>query len=279
MSQAATSNKLDYPTIGRRMRDIAVRAGQETLKYYQNQHLQTEDKDDGSPVSEADLAANTIILEGLRESYPDIPIITEEDGSDEPDDLSQPFFLIDPLDGTKDFIRGSGHYTVNIALVIDHKPVLGAVYAPVIDLLQWTPSPRTAIEEAAPFTDNEIGSQIALSCRNADNNALVAVLSRSHFNAGTQDFLKNFEICDSSTAGSSLKFCMIARAEADIYPRLHPTSEWDTAAAHAILQAAGGRVLNAYTGEDLIYGKDNVENPHFIAIGANVQLPAHLIRE
>jgi len=273
MQPHPTHGNLPFQSIGRVIRDLAIIAGHETLKYHNTQSLTVNAKTDGSPVSEADIAANTIILTGLRKTFPHIPIITEEDGSDTPSDLASPFFLIDPLDGTKEFIRGSGDFTVNIALIIDHKPILGVVYTPAHNRLQWMPDVGKAVEESAPFDVETLGTQTLLQCRPANNQDLVAMISRSHCSTSTQSYLEQFSIQSAIRAGSSLKFCHIASGDADIYPRLAPTMEWDTAAAHAILKAAGGRILHAYTGEDLIYGKTDLKNPHFIAIGKNVTLP------
>ncbi len=260
--------------IGRRMRDLAVLAGVETLKYFRSETLDVRGKSDGTPVSAADLAANAVIVAGLHESFPDIPVVSEEDGSDTPSDWSAPFFLVDPLDGTKEFISGSGHYTVNIALVIDHRPVLGVVYAPVCERLQWVRVEGEAVEEAPPFAVDAPGPMHPLLSREADNAALVAVHSRSHLNSATRGYLARYNIAKATDAGSSLKFCLVAAGEADLYPRLGPTMAWDTAAAHAVLAAAGGRVVDYGTGRDLTYGEKDLRNPSFVALGRGVRLAA-----
>ncbi len=254
------------------MRDLAVRAGRATLTYYRASDLESRSKPDGTPVSAADLAANAIIMEGLHAAFPDIPAVSEEDGGDTPRDWSEPFFLIDPLDGTKEFIRGNGQYTVNIALIVDHAPLLGVVYAPVVERLQWVREPGAAVEEDPPHDPDEVGVLRRIACRAADNDALTAVLSRSHFSEETRTLVSRYAIASSSQAGSSLKFCLLAAGEADFYPRLSPTMEWDTAAADAILRAAGGRIVDHPGGKPLRYGKPGLENPFFIAHGPGVRL-------
>ncbi len=276
---------LDYEKIGYFMRFFAVEAGHKIMAYHRSNDLDTQWKGDGSPVSAADYAANEIILNGLRGQFPTIPIITEENGGDHLQNSADPFFLIDPLDGTKEFIRGSTHFTVNIALIVNHHAVMGVVYAPAIQRLQWMPKLGEAVEENTlsssdktpfGFMPETIGDVTPLRCRTADNASLTAVLSRSHMTIATTEYLKSFCIGTSSHAGSSLKFCVIASGEADIYPRLSPTMEWDTAAAHAIVTAAGGRVLDISTGDELAYGKSSLENPFFVVLGRGVNLPAEL---
>lgn len=262
----------DQRAIGRRMRDLAVRAGAETLTYLRTADLDVRGKADGTPVSAADLAANAVIVAGLRESFPGIPVVSEETGGDTPSDWDAPFFLVDPLDGTREFISGSGHYTVNIALIADRKPLLGAVYAPALDRLQWVRQAGEAVEETPPFAADAPGPARPLACREADNRALVAVHSRSHLNSRTRAYLGRYAVAQATDAGSSLKFCLVAAAEADLYPRLGPTMEWDTAAAHAVLAAAGGRVVDADTGRDLAYGKPGLANPAFVACGRGVRI-------
>jgi 3'(2'), 5'-bisphosphate nucleotidase len=258
--------------ISRRMRDLALLAGEETMKYFRTDALDVRGKADGSPVSAADLAANAVIMEGLRASFPEIPVVSEEVGSDVPTDWAAPFFLLDPLDGTKEFIRGSGDFTVNIALVVGHKPVLGAVFAPVSQRLQWVRGPGDAVEETPPFAADALGDLRSLACRTADNGAITAALSRSHMNEATRAYIARYAVAHAIHAGSSLKFCLLAAGEADLYPRLSPTMEWDTAAADAVLAAAGGSTVDFITGEPLRYGKPGLSNPFFIAHGPGVRL-------
>jgi 3'(2'), 5'-bisphosphate nucleotidase len=258
--------------IARRMRELAVIAGRKTLEFFRSADLVSRNKTDGTPVSEADLAANTVIMDGLHASFPHLPVVSEEEGSDVPEDWAAPFFLIDPLDGTKEFIRGDGQYTVNIALIAGHAPLLGVVYAPAVGRLQWTPRAGEAAEERPPHAPDAVGELVRLACRTADNAALTAVLSRSHYGEATRDLVGRYAIASANHAGSSLKFCLLAAGEADFYPRLSPTMEWDTAAADAILRAAGGNVVDHPGGKDLIYGKPGLKNPFFIAHGPGVRL-------
>lgn len=260
----------DQRAIGRRMRDLAVQAGAETLSYFRRPDLDVRGKADGTPVSAADLAANAVIVAGLRESFPAIPVVSEEVGGDTPSDWDAPFFLVDPLDGTKEFISGSGHYTVNIALIANRAPLLGAVFAPALERLQWVREAGDAVEERPPFSADAPLRRLA--CREADNGALVAVHSRSHLNSHTCEYLRRYAVTRATDAGSSLKFCLLAAAEADLYPRLGPTMEWDTAAAHAVLKAAGGRVVDARSGAELAYGKPGLGNPWFVACGRGVRI-------
>ncbi len=270
-----TETTLDAPltrAIARRMRDLALLAGAEIMTYFRSTALDIRGKTDGSPVSAADLAANAVIMDGLRTSFPAIPVVSEEVGGDVPRDWAAPFFLLDPLDGTKEFIRGSGDFTVNIALVVDHKPLLGAVYAPVSQRLQWVREPGDAVEETPPFTADELGALRPLACRPADNAAITAALSRSHMNDATRAYIARYAVAHAIHAGSSLKFCLLAAGEADLYPRLSPTMEWDTAAADAVLIAAGGRTVDFSSGAPLRYGKPGLANPFFIAHGPGVKL-------
>ncbi|MGE4528833.1 MAG: 3'(2'),5'-bisphosphate nucleotidase CysQ [Rhodospirillaceae bacterium] len=262
----------DLAALARRMRDLAVEAGAAIMPHFRSAALERRDKPDGTPVTAADLAANAVILAGLRASHPGIAAISEEEGSDVLTDPDRPFFLIDPLDGTKEFLNGSGQFTVNIALVVDRLPLLGVVYAPAIERLQWVRGPGDAVEEAPPHTADRIGALAPIRSRTADNAALTAVLSRSHMNPETRAYVARYAVAASSRAGSSLKFCLLAAGEADFYPRMGPTCEWDTAAAHAVLRAAGGRVAAYPQGEELRYGKPGLRNPFFIACGDGVNL-------
>ncbi len=263
---------LPAQAIARRMRDLALVAGAEIMKYFRTAALDVRGKADGSPVSAADLAANAAIMAGLRESFPAIPVVSEEVGSDVPANWGAPFFLLDPLDGTKEFIRGSGDFTVNIALVAGHTPCLGAVYAPVSQRLQWVRAPGEAVEETPPFSAADLGEVRRLSCRPADNRAVTAALSRSHMNDATRAYVAGYSVAHAIHAGSSLKFCLLAAGEADLYPRLSPTMEWDTAAADAILIAAGGRTVDFVTHQPLRYGKPGLANPFFVAHGPGLRL-------
>ncbi|WP_027230027.1 3'(2'),5'-bisphosphate nucleotidase CysQ [Phyllobacterium sp. UNC302MFCol5.2] len=250
--------------------ETAIVAGQEILRIYE-EGCAVELKDDKSPVTAADHAAEAIILQTLRGATPGIPIVAEEEiaGGHIPGDLGTRFYLVDPLDGTREFVSRNGDFTVNIALIENGVPVLGLVYAPVRGLL-FTGGP----ERAQQVTIDRNGSVIerqAIACRSAPD-VLVAVASRSHRTPETDAYLDLFAIADCVSVGSSLKFGLLARGEADIYPRLSRTMEWDTAAGDAVLRAAGGITLTL-DGRPLTYGRRNqahdadFANPHFVARG------------
>ena len=241
--------------------ELAKNAGHHIMTIYQQ--LQTDDimiKNDGSPVTIADKVANDIIVDGLKKHYPHIPIISEEDVTSH-HHVSSEFFLIDPIDGTKEFIKpeGSGDFTVNIALIRHYRPVIGVVYAPVYQHLYIGDVHKGA------FYDKGNGLVKAVP-RLYDKNYLIAVTSKSHRDTQTNAFLKQHHIADIMGVGSSLKFCLLVDGTANIYPRFVPTSEWDTAAGDAILQAAGGIIITPDNCEPLIYGKKNYRNSDFIAL-------------
>nr|WP_221237006.1 3'(2'),5'-bisphosphate nucleotidase CysQ [Roseospira goensis] len=222
-------------------------------------------KDDDSPVTEADGRAEAVILDALDRLTPDVPVVAEERvaAGHVPAVDDGPFWLVDPLDGTKEFIKRNGEFTVNIGLVEDHAPVLGLVLAPALDRLYVGHGPGTArlltADAARP-----------IHCRRPDPAGLVVLASRSHGDGGAMDaFLARYPVAARTSAGSSLKFCRVAEGAADLYPRLAPTCAWDTAAAHAVLLAAGGHVETA-EGAPLTYDgrRPGFLNPHFVARGA-----------
>ncbi|MBI1366214.1 MAG: 3'(2'),5'-bisphosphate nucleotidase CysQ [Alphaproteobacteria bacterium] len=254
--------------------DLALSAGAAALSVYAGD-FGFEKKEDASPVTEADRLCEEIILRGLAALAPAIPVLAEESAAEgRIPDLGSVFFLVDPLDGTKEFISRNGEFTVNIALVRDEKPVLGVVYAPAIRRLyagaRSLGALRIDIDE-----QGAAGPKQAIAARPAPEKGLVAVASRSHRSPETDDFLKTLKIAEFAAAGSSLKFCLIAEGAADVYPRLGRTMEWDTGAGQAVLEAAGGRVEVYPSGEPLRYGKKSrgFDNPHFIAWGAARALP------
>lgn len=246
---------------------LALEAGNAIMPYYTN-GCETMVKDDDSPVTAADHAAEEIILKGLRKKYPDIPVVAEEEicAGHIPAALGPLFFLVDPLDGTKEFINKRPDFTVNIALVSEGTPIAGTVYSPVRREL-FSGFDNNATQ--ALVTDGRCGEKQKIAVKGKEK-AEVAVASRSHLTAETEQFLKERGISDCVSVGSSLKFCLLARGEADIYPRFGRTMEWDTAAGDAVLRAAGGRTLNP-DGSRFIYGKQNqthdapFANPSFIA--------------
>ena len=242
---------------------LAREAGAAIMDVYATD-FEAQAKDDASPVTEADLAADRIIMAGLQRAFPDIPVVTEEQAeSHDVAAAGRSFFLVDPLDGTKEFVKRGGDFTVNIALIEDGVPVRGVVFAPALDRLFWTDDAGTAwLQE---------GSDTARHIRvvSPDNAALNVVASKSHRDAATDAYIARYAVADFKSAGSSLKFCLLAAGEADLYPRLGRTMEWDTAAGHAVLRAAGGHV-DAWEGGPLHYGKSGFENPFFIAYSDDV---------
>jgi 3'(2'), 5'-bisphosphate nucleotidase len=237
---------------------VAARAaGAEILKLVEA-GFEIETKCDASPVTICDRAAEAIILEFLRQAAPGVPVIAEEEVSaGRIPAHGNTYFLVDPLDGTKEFIRGGNDYTVNIGLIAKGVPRLGVVYQPAIDRL-WA-----GLAGHGAFLE-EGGVRREIHCRPLGDQR-AAVASKSHFNQQTADYLAEaIGLCDHVSVGSSLKFCIVAEGQADIYPRLSPTSEWDTAAGHAVLLAAGGRV-DGPDGAPLSYGKTAFLNRGFCA--------------
>jgi 3'(2'), 5'-bisphosphate nucleotidase len=219
-------------------------------------------KDDASPVTEADEKAEAVILAALAQIAPEIPAISEEAASKgHIPEGGQRFWLVDPLDGTKEFISRNGEFTVNIALIEQGRPVLGVVLAPALDRL------FAGVVGQGAFVE-EKGARRAIQCRAVPAEGFTVVSSRSHGDAAALDaFLAGRKVASSVNAGSSLKLCLVAAGEADLYPRLGRTMEWDIAAGHAVLRAAGGEV-RTLQGEPLGYGKVGLDNPHFVAMGA-----------
>lgn len=237
-----------------------------------------ETKADTTPVTIADHEAEEILTEALHRTAPGIPVIAEEAvAAGRVPAVQDAFFLVDPLDGTRAFIKGSAEFTINIGLVVARQPVFGIIYAPALNQFYATIGPKEAIEaELAPNEETPMFGDLALkrlATRAPDPNALVAFASRSHATQSTDEFLKHLPITEKRRASSSLKFCLIARGEADLYARLGQTSEWDTAAGQAILTAAGGCVTTL-DGAPLGYGKRDggYANPHFIAWGREPML-------
>ena len=237
---------------------VADGAGAEIMRQYGSAEIRA--KADASPVTDADEAAEAIILERLAALTPDIAVVAEESvaGGHEPGNLGAAFWLVDPLDGTKEFISGNGEFTVNIALVKDGMPVIGVVGAPAKDLLYAT--------DGITVTRRSGGSSEPVSARMPPNEGLYAAVSRSHLDEKSEAYLTQFTIAGTKSAGSSLKFCLVADGTADVYPRFGRTMEWDTAAGHAVVRAAGGSVCDT-DGNELAYGKAGFENPSFIVRG------------
>ncbi len=243
------------------LRSLVRRAGAAILAVYGGEFA-VRAKPDASPVTEADLAAERIIAQGLRELTPDIPVIAEEavTGGTAPGPGTR-FWLVDPLDGTKEFVKRNGEFTVNVGLIEDGRPTLGAIYAPVADLL-------FSAHASAAFVEEKGQAPRPIRCRKPPAAGLVVLTSRSHRSPEQFDaFIKRFRVAELRASGSSIKFALVAAGEADLYPRFGRTMEWDTAAGHAILNAAGG-CLTLADGSPLAYGKPGFENPPVVAWGA-----------
>jgi 3'(2'), 5'-bisphosphate nucleotidase len=240
---------------------LAERAGATILDHYGGQ-LEVRAKADASPVTVADEAAEAVILEGLAELTPSIPVVAEERvaAGKVPELGGSPFWLVDPLDGTKEFISRNGEFTVNIGLIEDSSPVLGVVLAPAIRKVWWG-----AVGLGAWARSD--GQERAIAARPRPPSGPIAVASRSHADPQTEAWLDEVGASERISAGSSLKFCLVAEGRADLYPRFGTTMEWDTAAGHAVLRAAGGRVTTR-EGAPFVYRKPEFRNPGFIAYGA-----------
>ena len=244
---------------------IAKRAGKEILKIYQTD-FKVDAKADKSPVTEADRVAEALIIRSIREGITDkLPIVGEESvaAGNVPAVADTAFWLVDPLDGTKEFVSKNGEFTVNIAIVENGRPVLGVVHSPVTQQTYW----GAAVGSFAQMGD---AAERVIKCRKPPAAGLVAMVSRSHNTPEVDAYLKKFKIARQQSAGSALKFCLVAEGVADIYPRFGRTMEWDTAAGHAVLRFAGGQVEDL-DGNELAYGKPGFENPHFVAKGPDIR--------
>ena len=252
------------PRIEAVLRKLALSAGDAIMAIYARPDFEVRLKGDSSPLTEADEAADKIIVDGLRAAFGDTAIVTEEQAESHSLQASR-FFIVDPLDGTKEFVQRRGDFTVNIALVENGVPVHGVVYAPAKGRMFYTTADGRAVEETGPFQPDQPGNVTPMQMRDPDVQALVVVASKSHRDQATDDYIARYKVADMRSAGSSLKFCLLAAGEADLYPRLGRTMEWDTAAGHAVLKAAGGDVVDFQTHAPLVYGKPGYANPFFIA--------------
>jgi 3'(2'), 5'-bisphosphate nucleotidase len=250
------------------LKSIARAAGQKILEIYERKEgWEVEAKADNSPLTRADREANTVICEGLEKLATQYPIISEENKAipyGTRKDYYR-FWLVDPLDGTKEFIKRNGEFTVNIALIEAGQPILGIVYVPVVDQLYYGGKDMGAFREDAGGTIKLNGSQFSMN-----DAGLKVVASRSHINEATQTFLNDLNEPEIVSKGSSLKFMLLAEGSAQVYPRIAPTMEWDTGAAQAILEAAGGCVKRYDNLEPLRYNKENLLNPFFVAYAKTV---------
>jgi len=238
--------------------EIAKDAGRVIMEVYQKD-FSIEYKDDSSPLTEADLKSNELICEALIRLYPHIPILSEENKMVSYEERKEwdYFWLIDPIDGTKEFIKKNGEFTVNIALIKEGIPILGVVYAPVLEDIYSAKKGEGAFKN---------GEKLPLLFNNSPKEKLKVVASKSHLSNETQEFIDNLDTktIEQVSKGSSLKLCMVAEGVADIYPRLAPTMEWDTGAAHAVVLEAGKTVSIFDNSQSLQYNKKNLLNPWFV---------------
>ena len=243
---------------------ISKEAGKAILEVYDT-NFDYKIKKDLSPLTKADTLSHNIISERLKVLTPEIPILSEENSEISFNVRSQwnPYWLVDPLDGTKEFIKQNGEFTVNIALIENNMPILGMIYIPVSDEIYW------GLEKHGSYYQKNINEKKRIHVSEITHKPLRIITSRSHENKLPHSFLSQINDLEIINKGSSLKFCLIASGEADIYPRLGPTSEWDTAAGEAIVKFAGGKVVTI-SGESILYNKkDSFINPNFIVASNN----------
>ncbi|MGD1888833.1 MAG: 3'(2'),5'-bisphosphate nucleotidase CysQ [Cohaesibacteraceae bacterium] len=257
----------DRNGLARALADLASKAGKAVMDIYAD-GFKVEDKADGSPLTEADLAADAIIAQGLADIAPSIPLLSEETAhGTSPDSLGDLFFVVDPLDGTREFVDKTKDFSINIALVQGGRPIVGIIYAPARRKL-WIAGEDAFTTKLEPGASLDPKSLIAIATKSPETKRLKAVASRSHRDGKTDEFLHALPGCETLAVGSALKFCLVAEGEADVYPRYGPTMVWDTAAGVAIVEAAGGEVL----GEDgkpmkVHFGPDGWRNSAFTAWG------------
>lgn len=245
------------------LRMIAERAGKIVLRHYVDAETKARTKADASPVTDADEETEAFLIEALEAMTPTIPIVAEERAAAEglPAEAGSRFWLVDPLDGTKEFLSRNGEFTVNVALIDGGRPIAGVVHAPAMAMTWAGAGPGSAT-----FSETD-QPPMGIATREIPAEGAAVVASRRHGDDAEMDeFLRNYRIAQKVHAGSSIKFCLLANGRADLYPRFGRTMEWDTAAGHAVLLAAGGRV-ETLEGRALTYGKPGFDNPYFIAYG------------
>jgi len=264
---------MDFHRLVPVIRQLALEAGEKIMEVYNGPDFEVKAKGDSSPVTEADEAADALISAGLRREFPDVVLITEEQAASH-GLRAKTFLIVDPLDGTKEFVQRRGDFTVNIAYVQDGVPLRGVVYAPARGRLFYTTADGGSVEETGPFGAEPGPTRPIGVNATPDNRALMVVASKSHRDQATDDYIARYAVRDMTSAGSSLKFCLVATGEADLYPRLGRTMEWDTAAGDAVLRGAGGEVVRFDDHTALTYGKPGFENPFFIAHAPGVLLQA-----
>ena len=247
----------------RQVKEIAKQAGTAIMDIYQSKDvIGHSSKADGSPLTLADMAAHRIIVGGLGKLTPRYPILSEEDANIPYSERARwtRFWLVDPLDGTKEFIKRNGEFTVNIALIENGEPVLGVVYAPVLNVCYYGAGKAGAYMQCGDAAEQSIMAKF-----HSKGEPIKVVASRSHSDERTEALLKKLGDHQCVSMGSSLKLCLVAEGAAHFYPRLGPTMEWDTAAAHAVVNAAGGTVCSM-SGEKLVYNKADLHNPEFLVL-------------
>jgi 3'(2'), 5'-bisphosphate nucleotidase len=267
-----------------KIKAVALQAGEAIMQVYESDDFEVERKKDDSPLTKADFAANKVICDALTKEYPQIPIMSEENKQESYETRKEReyYWCVDPLDGTKEFIKRNGEFTVNIALIHKNTPVLGVVYAPAISKLYFAKKGEGAHEEVLGVRCEVLSKKkLPLKAQNNLKEKITVVASKSHLSNETKEFIDNLALNTSNLAlvskGSSLKLCMVATGEADIYPRLAPTMEWDTAATHAIVLEAGKNVyiydasksatnylLPSTNLKPLVYNKAQLLNPWFV---------------
>ena len=254
--------RLDYNTVLNTAIDISKKAGKKIMEIYNNVDIDISFKDDNSPLTEADKASNAVIEKELKKLTPSIPILSEE-GKDIKFRTRQKwnlFWLIDPLDGTKEFIKRNGEFTVNIALISDGEPILGIVFAPVLDTIWYGDIKKGS------FKSKKNKKPFKIKTAKPQKDSIIKVVtSRSHTNnPKLKEFLMDYPKHELVKMGSSIKICCVADGTAHIYPRLGPTMEWDTAAAHAVVKFAGGNIYDLEKMNQLKYNKSSLLNPEFL---------------
>ena len=256
------TDTLDLEFLCKECVEISREAGRKILEIYESGY-EVQEKEDKSPLTDADLAAHNVIVERLTKLTPDIPILSEESAKLPFETRQQwkTYWLVDPLDGTREFIKRNGEFTVNIALINDHKSIIGVVHVPVLDIdyFAWDKGGCYKAESNKPATPIKV--------KKLDGNKLVLAGSRSHGSELMQTYMKNIGDVDLLSMGSSLKFCLVAEGKADLYPRLGLTSEWDTAAAHCVVIEAGGFITKTDMAPLEYNTKDSLLNPFFFVFG------------
>ena len=245
--------------------DVAREAGLRILRIYESCDVGEKAKADGSPLTLADMASHDCIVNALSRLTPGIPLLSEESKQSIPFEVRKEwpqYWLVDPLDGTKEFIKRNGEFTVNIALIDNQQSVLGVVYAPVLDTVYYAMQGEGAYSQVAELPAQRLPNQVSTG------DSVRMVVSKSHCSDETKDYIQNVEskgkLVTAVSKGSSLKLCMVAEGSADMYPRLAPTMEWDTAAAQCVVEQAGKSVVDYHSGQPLLYNKVDLLNPWFV---------------